>query len=118
MHWRIKTSKFGVSYQRELIPAIRSFDFGVPVYAISMTKLATSFQVSVSITRPQGAWSIGVYCFETSRCLQCFNEFAFSSGVCREVNPSVQWYCKPPAHLDLKKGKIRVDYWVKEDDRE
>lgn len=76
------------------------------------------FQAAVSCARPAGTRVIEVYSLKMGRRLQCFGEAAFEQWIRFETDPSVEVFCERPLCLNLADGKLLVDFWVRQGDRE
>jgi len=76
------------------------------------------FQSAAPRARPGGARVIETYSLKLGRRLQCFGEAAFEQWVRLEVDPTIQTFCERPLDLKFADGVLRVDFWVRQDDRE
>ena len=76
------------------------------------------FQAAVSCARPAGTRVIEAYSLKLGRRLQCFGEAAFEQWIRLEADPSVEVFCERPLCLNLADGKLLVDFWVRQGDRE
>lgn len=76
------------------------------------------FHAAVSCARPSGTRVIEAYSLKLGRRLQCFGEAAFEEWIRLETDPSVEVFCERPLLLNLVNGKLLIDFWVRQGDRE
>ena len=82
-----------------------------------MSKTAR-FQSAVPRARPAGSRVIEAYSLKLGRRLQCFGEAVFEQWIRLEVDPTIQTFCERPLDLNFVDGVLRVDFWVRQGDRE
>jgi hypothetical protein len=76
------------------------------------------FQAAVPRARFAGSRVIEVYSLKLGRCLQRFGEAVFEQWIRLEVDPTIQAFCERPLDLNFANGVLRVDFWVRQGDRE
>jgi len=67
---------------------------------------------------PAGSRIIEAYSLKLGRRLQCFGEAVFEQWIRLEVDPTIQTFCERPLDLNFVDGVLRVDFWVRQGDRE
>ena len=82
-----------------------------------MSKTAR-FQSAVPRARPAGSRVIEAYSLKLGRRLQCFGEAVFEQWIRLEVDPTIQTFCERPLDVNFVDGVLRVDFWVRQGDRE